>query len=105
MIPARATTATARSLSQIISPPAPTRREDDAGARPAARGKFIYAGSEKLYIRGITYGAFRPYDHKREYRDFDVVQRDFAPVSMPCAFRTRCRRASCSTLPTSTAFV
>jgi len=24
------------------------------------RGKFIYCGGEKLFIRGVTYGTFRP---------------------------------------------
>jgi O-antigen biosynthesis protein len=46
-------------------------------ARPAARGKFLYANDEKLLVRGATYGAFRPDDQKREYRDFDQIDRDF----------------------------
>ena len=28
--------------------------------RPKARGKFLYVGEEKLYLRGVTYGTFRP---------------------------------------------
>src|SRR5262245_13737985 len=28
--------------------------------RPRAAGKFLYAGGEKLYLRGVTYGTFRP---------------------------------------------
>ena len=28
--------------------------------RPRAEGKFIFVGEEKLYVRGVSYGAFRP---------------------------------------------
>ncbi len=30
--------------------------------RPRVRGKFIWAGGEKLYVHGVTYGTFRPRD-------------------------------------------
>ena len=35
--------------------------------RPSVRGKFLFASGEKLLVRGVTYGAFRPDDRKREY--------------------------------------
>src|SRR6266513_1763765 len=28
--------------------------------RPCVRGKFLFVGDEKLYVRGVTYGAFTP---------------------------------------------
>src|SRR5512139_141801 len=28
--------------------------------RPTVRGKFLFAGDEKLWVRGVTYGTFRP---------------------------------------------
>src|SRR5687767_11395047 len=46
--------------------------------RPVIRGKFIYAGSDKLWVRGTTYGAFRPDEQKREYQDVRKIERDFA---------------------------
>jgi GT2 family glycosyltransferase len=49
--------------------------------RPAVRGKFLFAGAEKLYVRGVTYGAFRPDEEKREYQNFDVIERDFAMMA------------------------
>lgn len=49
--------------------------------RPVARGKFLYAGSEKLWVRGATYGAFRPDDQKREYQDLETLERDFAQMA------------------------
>src|SRR5262245_7851402 len=51
------------------------------GARPRARGKFLFCGDEKLYIRGVTYGTFRPLEDGSEYPDPDVVERDFAQMA------------------------
>jgi len=45
-------------------------------ARPQARGKFIFAGDAKFYVRGVTYGAFRPDASGREYWEVDVIERD-----------------------------
>jgi O-antigen biosynthesis protein len=54
----------------------------EAGAsRAQARGKFLYAGDEKLYVRGVTYGTFRPNDDGAEYPDPDTVGRDFAEMA------------------------
>ena len=48
--------------------------------RPRARGKFIFAGDEKFYVRGVSYGAFHPDASGREYHDLDVIERDFAQM-------------------------
>jgi GT2 family glycosyltransferase len=49
--------------------------------RPAARGKFLYVGSQKLWVRGATYGAFRPGLHGAEYGDLQCIDRDFADMA------------------------
>jgi len=46
--------------------------------RPSVRGKFLFAGDEKLYLRGVTYGPFRPDDSGNFYHNPKVVERDFA---------------------------
>src|SRR5437763_15356513 len=46
--------------------------------RPHARGKSLFAGTEKVYVRGVVYGAFRPDAAGREYQDQDAIERDFA---------------------------
>jgi len=46
-------------------------------SRPRACGKFIFTGEKKLYVRGTTYGTFRPDDEGNEYR-LTVVEQDFA---------------------------
>src|SRR3990172_13128888 len=47
-------------------------------SRLRLRGKFIFLGDDKLYIRGVTYGTFRPREDGSEYPDPDVVEQDFA---------------------------
>src|SRR5438874_1380622 len=49
--------------------------------RPLVRGKFIFVGDEKFYVRGVTYGAFRPDASGHEYHDLDVIERDFAQMA------------------------
>ncbi|HYT82491.1 MAG TPA: glycosyltransferase [Gemmatimonadales bacterium] len=46
--------------------------------RPRASGKFLFVGDEKLYARGVTYGAFAPDAQGREYHDLVTIERDFA---------------------------
>jgi O-antigen biosynthesis protein len=46
-------------------------------ARAQVRGKFIFVGNEKLYLRGVTYGTFRPDSRGDEFPIADVVERDF----------------------------
>jgi len=50
-------------------------------ARPHVRGKFIFTGDEKFYVRGVSYGAFHPDATGREYHDPDVIERDFAQMA------------------------
>jgi hypothetical protein len=50
-------------------------------ARPSVVGKFIYVGTEKFYIKGVTYGAFRPDANKREYHDSTRIEQDFAQIA------------------------
>jgi O-antigen biosynthesis protein len=49
--------------------------------RPKVAGKFLYLGNEKLWVRGVTYGAFRPDAHGNEYHDLKVIERDFAQIA------------------------
>ena len=39
----------------------------DVLTRPQVRGKFFYVGDEKLWIRGVTYGTFRPDESGNEF--------------------------------------
>jgi GT2 family glycosyltransferase len=46
--------------------------------RPYVVGRFIHVGAEKFYIKGVSYGAFRPDANKREYWDSLQIERDFS---------------------------
>jgi len=56
-------------------------RQGAASHRPRARGKFLYVDDDKFWIRGVTYGAFRPDQDGNEYRDLEVIERDFAQMA------------------------
>ncbi len=48
-----------------------------AGTRVAVKGKFFFEGPAKCYIRGVTYGPFRPEPDGSQYHNPEVVSRDF----------------------------
>src|SRR5256714_4978569 len=60
---------------------APVLASVKTSKRPCVQGKFIFCGSEKMYIRGVTYGPFRPDAGGGEYHSPDVVERDFAQMA------------------------
>jgi O-antigen biosynthesis protein len=49
--------------------------------RPRVRGKFLFVGEEKFYIRGVTYGTFCPDEDGNEHHAPEVVERDFAQMA------------------------
>src|SRR5512145_206810 len=61
-----------------MSPVFPSAKPD---LRPHIQGKFIFAGDRKLYIRGVTYGPFRPDQDGNKYHNPEVVERDFAQMA------------------------
>jgi GT2 family glycosyltransferase len=48
---------------------------------PQVRGKFLYAGEEKLWIRGVTYGTFRPDGTGAAFGSRARVDADFIAMS------------------------
>jgi len=49
--------------------------------RVEVKGKFLFAGEEKLTVRGVTYGPFKPDASGSEYGDRVRVERDFASMA------------------------
>src|ERR1051326_8429531 len=49
--------------------------------RPQVRGKFLFIGNEKFYVRGVTYGTFRPDSEGNEFPAPEAVERDFAQMA------------------------
>src|SRR5438132_3300238 len=52
-----------------------------ADTRPSARGKFLWVGDEKLYVRGVTYGTFRPDASGNQYHNLELIKKDFAAMA------------------------
>jgi GT2 family glycosyltransferase len=63
------------AASQPISSSCP---QGAVSQRPRAAGKFLFVGSEKFWVRGVTYGTFRPDVSGNEFHDRERVERDFA---------------------------
>ncbi|HEX2723340.1 MAG TPA: glycosyltransferase [Gemmatimonadaceae bacterium] len=60
---------------------APVRPIVRTESRAVARGKFLYTGGEKYFVRGVTYGPFRPGLDGCEYKTAAEVERDFAAMA------------------------
>jgi GT2 family glycosyltransferase len=52
-----------------------------AAVRPRVHGKYLYAGDDRLLVRGVSYGAFEPDPDGREYQDLETIERDFAAMA------------------------
>jgi GT2 family glycosyltransferase len=65
-----------RPIAAHGDPPSPAMSR-----RPAARGKFLWVGDEKLYVRGVTYGTFRSHGDGHQYPPRHVVAADFARMA------------------------
>jgi GT2 family glycosyltransferase len=51
------------------------------GCRPRVGGKFLFVGNDKLYVRGVTYGTFRPREDRQEYPPEEVIESDFRAMA------------------------
>lgn len=49
--------------------------------RPVVRGKFLYVGKEKFWVKGATYGTFRPNSDGDQFPDAVIVEKDFAAMA------------------------
>ena len=49
--------------------------------RPRVHGKFLFVGDEKFWIRGVTYGTFKPDHSGVQFPPQDVVERDFRAIA------------------------
>lgn len=49
--------------------------------RPRVGGKFLFVGNEKLWVKGVTYGTFRPQADGSEFPTPERVEQDFARMA------------------------
>lgn len=55
--------------------------EDSCRQHPRVEGKFLVIDNEKFYVRGVTYGTFRPNENGYNFPLSDIVEKDFALMS------------------------
>jgi len=61
---------------------ASVRAVDPSGSpRLRVAGKFLYRGSEKFYLRGVTYGTFRPEADGVDFPPMEIVREDFRAMA------------------------
>jgi glycosyltransferase involved in cell wall biosynthesis len=49
--------------------------------RPMVRGKYLFVGAEKFWVRGISYGTFYMDENRQERLTPEVVERDFSQMA------------------------
>jgi O-antigen biosynthesis protein len=49
--------------------------------RTRVRGKFLYVGNKKFYIKGVTYGTFAPDENNIQFPNQSIVEKDFALIA------------------------
>src|SRR5438132_13172670 len=67
------------NVAQILTEVA-VERSSSVG-RPTVRGKFLYVGQEKSWVRGISYGTFFVDENGEERVTAETVERDFAEIA------------------------
>src|SRR5688572_24833807 len=67
--------------TNVAEAPASPRGPEPALPRLRVGGKFLFAGDEKFYLRGVTYGPFAPDAAGDQYRTPQVVSTDFATMA------------------------
>ena len=75
---------TDRPIAQVLPDISPAGEQPNPRVlkrRPEVRGKFIFAGEDKLYVRGVTYGTFRPDAAGNEFPAAERVDADFAQMA------------------------
>ncbi len=69
------------SISSSVVRPYTLVRSAHPDGRPRVRGKFIYVRGEKFWVRGVTYGTFRPDPTGAEFHNGERMERDFAEMA------------------------
>jgi O-antigen biosynthesis protein len=59
----------------------PTQTQAPTATRPCVRGKFLFVGDEKFYVKGVTYGAFTPREDDTDYHAPETIEKDFAQMA------------------------
>jgi O-antigen biosynthesis protein len=69
------------TLDSLRAPARAQTAPDPPAPRVEVRGKFLFAGEHKLYLRGVTYGTFAPDPEWGDYPGPHRVEQDFAAMA------------------------
>ena len=81
IIPIGAAAEAPAPASEIVLKHTPASGAVPHGSRATLGGKFLLVGQEKLYVRGVTYGTFRPGIDGGAFPSPRVVEQDFSQMS------------------------
>ena len=81
IVPIGATAEASAPASEIVLKHTPASGAVPHGSRATLGGKFLLVGQEKLYVRGVTYGTFRPGIDGGAFPSPRVVEQDFSQMS------------------------
>ena len=57
------------------------KNPENSTNRITVKGKFLYDGENKFFIKGVTYGTFRPDENGRQFPDESTVDQDFRQMA------------------------
>lgn len=55
---------------------------DGSSNRMHVKGKFLYCGENKFYIKGVTYGTFAPDNNGSQFPDISTIEKDFTMMAL-----------------------
>jgi len=61
----------------------PSVQASTSTERVSVKGKFLYYKNEKLYIKGVTYGTFKPFNGN-QFPEIAVIEEDFRMMAANC---------------------
>ena len=70
-----------QTANPLIVTPSPVIYSPASALRLAVHGKFLYLGDEPFFIKGVTYGPFKPESDGSEYHTRQQVDIDFAMMA------------------------
>src|SRR5438034_2205795 len=82
IIPIGATAEASAPASEIVLKHTPAPEAVSHASRATLGGKFLLVGQEKIYVRGVTYGTFRPGIDGGAFPSPRVVEQDFSQMSL-----------------------
>lgn len=59
----------------------PVSEGEERIEKMCVKGKFLYKGSNKFYVKGVTYGTFTPDENNNQFPAQPIVEKDFFQMS------------------------